>query len=199
MSEQPPSPDPTLPLLKRASELPTPARKTDVQSRKERFRLQFSKALERSGLTLAELAERAEVDEAVLRRWNRLGVAQPGHDHLQRVARAFGLEDPRSFFDDDELELDVARRIDRETNPAVDDVRNDRPALFEHFTIDDWDELYSSHGTGGPLTYDGVLAAASRINRKRDVRRKFEAVLETHHFDTLASLVELMYDQARLT
>jgi transcriptional regulator with XRE-family HTH domain len=190
-----------LPPLTRASDLPPPARRSPsdaLQVRKDRFRLRFCRALDQSGLSLAELAARSSVDEAVLRRWTRLGVANPSHDHLLRVAKAFGLGDPRSLFDDGESEFEAARRTDRQTNPAVDDVRADRPALFEQFTPEDWDELYSSHGTGGPLTYDGAVEAALKINRKRELRRKFEAVLETHHFDTLASLVELMYDQSRL-
>ncbi len=75
----------------------------------------------------------------------------------------------------------------------IEEIRRDRPDLFDAFTADDWDELYSIHGAGGALNREGVLHFAERINAKRDVRRKFEAVLETHHFRTLAAIIEVMY------
>lgn len=54
------------------------------------------------------------------------------------------------------------------------------------------------HGSGGPLTEAGVIAAAERINRKRTIREKVEVILEAdeQHVRTLSTLVDGIYKEA---
>lgn len=163
-----------------------------TETHKRNFQQNFRRELQRAGLSLAELSQRSGVDLQTLRRWRREGVAQPEHDHIERIARIFGVADPWSMMES-EIESIAINSLDRQTNGRVDEIRKSRPELFSAFTLEDWDELYSQHGTGGPLTTDGVVQAAHKINEKREVRRKFEAILETHHFRTLATLVEVLY------
>lgn len=184
---------------------PTPSARSTERAKRS-FQANFRRELARWGGTIAELADRSGVDLQVLRRWRREGVAQPEHDHIERIARVFGIEDPWSLMEPGpgdlvaeaigfELTGESAgrRRVDRATNAAVEEARHARPELFGSFSRLDWDELYSLHATGGALTLDGVFEAARKINEKRELRRKFEAVLETHHFRTLATIIEVLY------
>jgi hypothetical protein len=88
--------------------------------------------------------------------------------------------------------------VDRESNPAIEQVVEKQPALFDRFTPSEWKELYSQRGTGGELTPIGVERAARKIVAKRKIRRQFEALLETHHFTTLEALIEALYRDTEL-
>lgn len=163
-----------------------------TEDQKRNFQHNFRRELQASGLTLTELSQRSGVDLQTLRRWRREGVAQPEHDHIERIAKVFGVTDPWSLMKPHRVDP-VGHSVDRETNRQVDEVRKSRPELFLLFEPDDWVELYSQHGTGGPLTTEGVIQSAHKINEKREIRRKFEAILETHHFRTIASLIDVLY------
>jgi len=80
---------------------------------------------------------------------------------------------------------------------VVTEVSAELPALFLDWTEADWDELYSSFGTGGPLTRQGVVDAATEMNRKRETIRQFQVVLETHLAEVAARMVETLYDMVR--
>ena len=184
-----------------ADEVRLPSSATTIEQKKN-FQANFRRALKRSGLTIQQLADRTGVDLQTLRRWRREGVAQPEHEHIERIASVFGFANPWSLMEPMETVARPptdGRSLDRATNPYVDEVLQDRPELFADFLPVDWDELYSLHGTGGPLTYDGVIQAATRINDKRDLRRKFEVVMETHHFQTLAHLVNVLYRETEIS
>lgn len=171
-------------------------RGTSKREQKKIFQANFRRELARYGRDIHALARESGVDLQTLRRWRREGVAQPEHEHIERVARVFGLADPWSLLhsgDGGRVEIRDRRALDRLTNPAVDEVRRRIPDLFASFSTEDWDELFSQHGTGGPLTPFGVEEAARKIQRKRELRRKFEAVLETHHFQTLSNLIDVLY------
>jgi transcriptional regulator with XRE-family HTH domain len=83
--------------------------------------------------------------------------------------------------------------FDRRTNPYVDVVRQQFPELFTGFTADDWEELYSSFGTGGALTEEGVRHAAALIARKRETLRRLSVVLETHLGAAAMAMVDSLY------
>lgn len=87
--------------------------------------------------------------------------------------------------------------FDRATNPEVDAVARERPQLFAHWDGADWDELYSSFGTGGALSSAGVVAAAESINRKRETVRRLHIVLETHLRVVAEELVDTLYRMVR--
>ncbi len=97
----------------------------------------------------------------------------------------------------DGTDVDAARaarrEFDRRTNPVVADVAEHSPRLFIGWTNSDWDELYSSFGTGGALTAHGVETAAVRINRKRETMQQLQVVLETHLDEVAANIISVLY------
>ena len=89
----------------------------------------------------------------------------------------------------------AGRAFDRATNPLVTRVAHERPGLFDGWTADDWDELYSQFGVGGALTEQGVHVAAARINGNRDTVYRLRIVLQTHLADVAAGLIDTLYRQ----
>jgi transcriptional regulator with XRE-family HTH domain len=89
------------------------------------------------------------------------------------------------------------RQFDRYTNPTVDEVRAERPRLFLGWSNDNWDELYSEFGIGGPLTPQGVVQAAEAINRKRETLRQLSVVLETELGEVAARMIATLHDMAQ--
>lgn len=157
-----------------------------------RFRERLRNLLARRRLTVGELSALSGVSAATLRRWSRWGAARPKHEHLIAVARALGIDDPWWAFGPSGT-ASAPAAADRATNPEVDDLRRERPDLFAGLSPRDIEELYSARGVGGSLTPDGVLATLEALHQRRELRRKFEAVLQTHHRQALASVIELMY------
>ncbi|QDU60023.1 hypothetical protein Pan216_08600 [Planctomycetes bacterium Pan216] len=180
---------------------PSPAQQK--QARRDTFRRNFLAAMENSGLTIDALSEQSGVDMPTLRRWETKGVIQPKHSHLRSVARVFGLADPWMLLDPDaEISPENApssrNSPTRSLHPTIEEVRDDRPELFDAFTTEEWSELTSHRGVGGALSYEGVIHQAERINRKREIRRKFETLLESEHFRTLADMIDLMHRDVQL-
>jgi transcriptional regulator with XRE-family HTH domain len=168
-------------------------------SREERapvFRRHLAALLDRHELTIAELCASTGIDRKVAQRWVKRGAERVSTENLARLARAFGIDPPTLLFHPNLLDgalQNSVNPVDRETNPAIAEVVSSKPALFERFTAAEWKELYSLRGTGGSLTPEGVEKAAAKIVLKRKIRRQFEALLETHHFQTLQNLIEVMY------
>jgi len=92
---------------------------------------------------------------------------------------------------------DWQRDFDRSTNCVVTEVYQESPELFAGWTDDEWDELYSTFGTGGPLTAEGVADATNRMNQKRETVRKLQIVLDTHLGDVAAKLIATLYQMVR--
>lgn len=175
--------------------------------RAQRFRRNFLKLLERKGMSIKRLAQQTGVSLQTLRYWKRSGISYSRDERLEIVARVLGVGDPQALFEENlEPPTRVApagwpsdsSKLDLQTNPVVQYVLSDQPELFLGFEPADWDELYSLHGTGGPLTYDGVCEAARQVARKRELRRKFDALLETEHFESLAHLIDVLYRDSSL-
>lgn len=208
-----------IPGILRASELAQPAAASKVQTyaptsakgshrdeaRSEAFRKNFLKELRRTGLTLKELSEKSGVSMQTLRYWKRVGIRFGRNVNLDAVAQVLGIEDPACLFEESPPDPgsqrvrtppDDVREIDRRTNPHIEEVSRDQPQLFQDFDDDDWRELYSLHGTGGPLTVEGVFRHAELINRKRDLRAKFDLLLESDHLDALGHLIDVLYRDA---
>ncbi|MGQ0633054.1 MAG: helix-turn-helix domain-containing protein [Planctomycetaceae bacterium] len=91
--------------------------------------------------------------------------------------------------------LDAGRAFDRATNPVVTAIAGEQPQLFVGWTLDEWDELYSQFGVGGPLSEQGVLTAAARINRHRETVYRLRIVLQTHLAQVADGLIETLYRQ----
>lgn len=90
------------------------------------------------------------------------------------------------------------RQFDRATNKAVNDVRTERSELFTNWSKTDWDELYSTFGTGGQLREAGVVNVAQSINRRREVVRKLEIIMETHLATTAATVIDALYQMVQV-
>jgi transcriptional regulator with XRE-family HTH domain len=143
----------------------------------------------RDNLTLEEVIAATELDARTLRSLARA----ENHPHsrtLHKLATGLGIST-------DELFQPVAhiapRRFDRATNSLVDDCVAAHPKLFHNWSQENFDELYSRFGTGGPLTEEGVLAAARATNQKRDLWRQISVILETSEADLLSQFVGLLY------
>ncbi len=157
--------------------------------------LNLRRLLAQHGLTIAEVASRAEVDrrtvQAVL---NDSGKPHPKTIH--RLADALGVAADEFYVEPSQL---LYRQFDRETNPLVTEVVEAQPGLFDGWTAGDFDELHSRFGTGGPLTHDGVTAVAEEMNLRRDLHEKLALLLESSHKDLAQKMIELLYDQATMS
>jgi transcriptional regulator with XRE-family HTH domain len=174
------------------------------EERREVFRRNLVELMRRRKISLKELIQRTNISRHVVNRWVRVGAGKPQWDHLTRLAEVLFLSDPRDLLDPNlftknaEVIPPKNRSVDRHTNPLVEIVSQSRPDLFRPFTDDDWNEIYSLHGTGGPLTEEGTIQAAEHINAKRALRQKFEALLETEHFAPLSAIIEVMYRDCQI-
>ena len=153
----------------------------------------------RRGMELQELASRAGISRTTLYHLERGHTGRLRATTLQKIAQALGLSveeliSPTRQAPARLRDSDAARRFDRATNPLIAEVMQDRPRLFDGWSDDDVDELYSTFGTGGPLSEQGVVMAAEAINRKRDAIHKLHVVLETHLRDHALHMIELLYD-----
>lgn len=81
------------------------------------------------------------------------------------------------------------------SNVMVTEVAKDHPHLFAGWEPYEWRELYSIHGIGGPLTYEGAIEMANHINWKRQVHRELDIVLSTSHGKILAGVIRQYYEQ----
>lgn len=165
------------------------------------------------GWDLGELARRAGVSRTTLYHLERGSTQRPQTKTLHRLARALEI-DPAEFESLAEGPLRrtattehgdgrdaaperAAADFDRRTNRVVRQVVQARPQLFRHWQADDWDELYSTFGTGGALTEDGVEDLARRINRKRETIQKVQVLLETHLEDVAVRLIDTLFQSVR--
>lgn len=158
----------------------------------------------RRGWDLQTLAERAEVSRTALYHLLEGHTTRPRGGTLQRLAAALDLPVETLVYPGNVSSearglspAEMARQFDRSTNPEVDAVAAERPNLFHRWSETDWDELYSTFGTGGALNRTGVIAAAEQINRKRETVRRLHLVLETHLRVVAEELIDTLYRMVR--
>jgi len=151
------------------------------------------------GMGFDELVRRAGISRAALSKLESGRTSRPRAQTLQRIAKTLGVA-PELLLGSvsptaigGEVTRSQLGDFDRQTNPLVEQVAAEQPALFHGWREADWEELRSEFGVGGPLTRQGVLARAERINFKRELVRKFHIVLETELADALAGIVDLFY------
>jgi transcriptional regulator with XRE-family HTH domain len=148
------------------------------------------------GWDLSELARRAEISRTTLYHLEKGHTRRIRSSTVKTLADAF--ETSVEFLTGEASDSRIRpSRIDggfdRATNPSVAEVVNERPAVFEGWSRDDWDELYSEFGVGGPLTPLGVLSKAEAINEKRETVRQLHVVLDTHLRDVAREVIETFY------
>jgi transcriptional regulator with XRE-family HTH domain len=86
-----------------------------------------------------------------------------------------------------------SKQSDQLHNLQIGDVKVQQPTLFQEWNSKDWDELYSEFGVGGALTPQGVAHSADLINRKKEIFRKLEIVLESDLADLAEAIVRSFY------
>ncbi|NLS91777.1 MAG: helix-turn-helix transcriptional regulator [Planctomycetaceae bacterium] len=151
--------------------------------------------LAQHGLTIAEVARRADVDRrTVLAMLNDSGKPHP--KTIYRLAEALGVSVDEFYVEPSQL---LYRQFDQETNPLVAEVVETHSGLFDGWTAADFDELHSRFGSGGALTHDGVVATAEEMNLHRSLHDKLAVLLESSHKDLTRKMIELLYDQATAT
>jgi transcriptional regulator with XRE-family HTH domain len=141
------------------------------------------------GLSVTQVARRTGLDERTVRALQR-GTNRPRAKTLHRLAEGLGVRVDEFLVDPRDM---LFRRFDRATNPAVEKLVEQRGELFKHWTADDFDELHSRVGTGGPLTADGALEVVEQMNRRRRLHEKLDLLLESTHAELAAEMLELMY------
>ena len=147
------------------------------------------RVMARDGLTFVDVVEATGLDERTIRGLVR-GVNKPHARTLHKFAHGLGIAVDELF---QQPPASPRQAFDRVTNPLVDEVARRHETLFAAWTPADFDELYSHFGTGGPLTEEGVLAAAEAINAKRALERQVSVILESSEADLLADFVKLLY------
>jgi len=151
------------------------------------------------GWNQRELAARAGVSRTTLYQIERGGVSRPRPSTLKRIADALQVEieeiaaEPFLSVRGQQASPSLRGRFDRSTNTSVDEVCEQSPELFSGWSAGEWEELYSTFGTGGQLTPQGVVQTAVHINRKREVMHRLNVLLETHLRDVAVSLVDSLY------
>lgn len=160
------------------------------------------------GWGIDALARRASLSRTTVHNLERGHTPNPRAATLKKLAEAFGISvsallgEPSSAVaadSDPQTHISVRgdesgqRQFDRHTNPVVDEARAERPRLFMGWSNDNWDELYSEFGVGGPLTFEGVVQAAEAINRKRETLRQLSVVLDTDLGEVAARLIATLH------
>lgn len=165
----------------------------------------------RRGWNLGDVARRAGLSRTTLYHLERGKTRRPHGETLRKLAAALEMA-PEALWENmarpvgwgtagqskmPSSNAEAQRRFDRTTNPAVAEVHRDSPRLFAGWSADEWDELYSTFGTGGPLTRDGVVETAAKINRKRETVQQLHIILDTHLGDVATHLIDALYRMAR--
>jgi transcriptional regulator with XRE-family HTH domain len=175
-----------------------PADKQGPFPRRSRHRVDenLRRVMARQGLTIKQVVRRTGLDDRTVKAMLRDdGAARPQARTLHRLAEGLGVP-VDELFQNPAL---LARRLfDRRTNPVVDEVAKANPQLFDGWTRDDFDDLYSRFGTGGQLTTEGTLAAVKVINHRRELFTKVALLLETGQAPVLTGVVDLLYEQVVL-
>lgn len=146
----------------------------------------------RDGLTVADVVRLTGLDERTINNMLHERGARPHAKTLHRLAQGLGIEADELFQTPGTL---AHRLFDRQTNPMVDRIVAQHPAQFDGWTEEDFDELYSRVGTGGPLTAEGVLEVTRAMNVKREVHEKVALLLESSEADVLVGLIDVLYQK----
>jgi len=161
----------------------------------------------RKGWNMDRLSEVAGISRTTVYHLERGDIAKPRASTLYKLAVALGI-DPSELSPDampvdasgsGELPEDVRQqddsraKFDLRTNTCIKAAYRGAAAHFTGWSQQEWDELYSTFGVGGPLTEQGVLEIARKINHKRETIHQLQVVLETHHAAIAAGLVANLY------
>ena len=143
----------------------------------------------RDGLTYSDVVAATGLDERTVRGLVR-GTNNSHARTLHKFSHGLGIAIDELF---QPVGQSPRQAFDRATNPLVQQTIDANAELFSAWSEADFNELYSQFGTGGPLTEEGVVAAAEAINTKRSLLTKVSVILESGESDLLADFVKLLY------
>ena len=149
----------------------------------------------REGLTLAELAQRSQLNCRTLKGVLK-GGRRPRARTLHRLAASLGVPVEELFQDPALLRH---RLFDRQTNPVVEELVQSSPRLFHGWSQAEFDEIYSRFGTGGALTPQGALETVCSMNRRRELITKVKLLWETGEAELLESMIDVLYRRVIVT
>lgn len=149
----------------------------------------------REGLTYDAVVEMTGLDSRTLR--GILHAAKRPHAKtLKRLAEGLGVMSDELFAAD---EAATIAEFDFASNPAIDQVVEEKPDLFDDWTPSDFGELASRFGVGGELTPEGVAEVALQMNINRESLDRAAVVLETADSETLRGVIDALFEKTRLT
>lgn len=145
----------------------------------------------RDGLTYDDVVEATGLDARTLR-----GILharkRPHAKTLQRLAEGLGVEPDELFAGDESA---ARAEFDAKTNPAIQEVVDADPDLFDDWTPSDFGELASRFGEGGALTPGGVRQAAVAMNANRQSLDRARVLLESDQAEALRTVIDALYDR----
>jgi len=190
---------------------------TEVSAASVRWNRIEELCLER-GWTISQLAQESGVARGTLQQWRQKQVCQPRNDTLFKLAEAFGLpatslrgESPGTQAEANAHPTSLspprapARQslhahrsaFNRQSNWVIQEVCQISPELFEHWSEEQWEELFSTFGVGGELNEQGVREQAAAINQKQETIYQLHVLLDTHLADATRHVIESLYQSVR--
>ena len=145
------------------------------------------------GLSLAALSQRSAVDRRTIRNLLR-GEGRVRPHTVHQLAAGLETSVDELFVDPSRL---LYRRFDKLTNPAVEEAIERCPELFVDWREADFAELHSRVGDGGPLTVEGAIEGAWRLNRRRELCDKLCLIAETAWLSAVGGVIDAAYETIR--
>ncbi len=178
----------------------------------------FSLCVQR-GWDIGRLAREAKVSRTTLHHWQQGKTTRPRNLTIFKLAEALQVDPasllggvtatapvavPAIFSSSPAMQQgeqaacrdleDQARLFDRQTNWAIQSVCEQVPSLFEDWDESQWDELFSSFGTGGEMNEAGIRQEATAINARKETVYQLQIVLETHLAEAARGVIRALYE-----
>ncbi|HMP02207.1 MAG TPA: helix-turn-helix transcriptional regulator [Gemmatales bacterium] len=160
------------------------------------------------GWTQSEFAERAGLNRLTARKILLDPTARLQAGTLHACASALGLTVHELVQTPVERLLSPATVPDSVARPSDAELQAEQPVLWDwlqrhperaaRFSDAELAELASLHGTGGPLTEEGVEHFTDLIARRRDLLHRVSVIASTDYLPLLEQLVELLYEKVQL-
>ncbi len=148
----------------------------------------LQRLMAQQGISAAQLSRCTGLDRRTIRGL-LTGKTRPHWRTLQRLAEGLGVCSEELLFQPVQR---LYRRLDRQSNPAVGELISQRPELFDGWRQEDFDELFSRVGTGGPLTREGALRTVEQMNQNRHTQQQLALLLETSYAELVRRLIEAL-------
>lgn len=126
-----------------------------------------------------------------------LAVHELRHVPLENLLARMATPKPRVESHHAGSNTDVARLHEQATQPELLAWAEENPERARSLTADEWDELLSLQGTGGPLTELGVHHFVEQIERRRLLIDKVLTITGTDQLEVLEQFVDLLYRKVR--